>query len=147
MGKFKEITGELIEAVDTEKFDIIGHGCDCQKTMNGGVYTKIVERYPQVRIVNSNYYRPQLGEYSKCDDYKSPIILNCYTQVYSESPNDSNDTSNMRYDAMFNMMTKINKEYKGKHIGLTSIGNGLSWERVKEIIKKTLIDMDVTIVK
>lgn len=47
-------------------------------------------------------------------------------------------------------MRNINKQYKGKHIGLPLIGAGLAgldWDMVYKIIKDNLTDMDVTIVK
>ena len=76
-------------------------------------------------------------------------IVNSYTQ-YLYGKNHADGVSKpLDYDALTLCMRKINHVFKGKHIGLPTIGAGLAggdWNRIKSIIQTELKDCDVTVV-
>ena len=152
MENYKEIKGDLIELGKQGGFDIIGQGCNCFCRMGAGIAYGIAKNFPDaVRADNET----ECGDESKLGDYsvgyhynddtgKYLNILNCYTQFGHNSAEKPVD-----YDAIEKVMIKINNAHKYKSIGLPLIGCGLAggdWNIVKEIIQKTLVDMDVTIV-
>ena len=72
------------------------------------------------------------------------IVVNAYTQYHWDT-----STKPFDYDAFKLCMRKMNKIFKGKHIGLPQIGAHLAggdWEKIKPIIQKELKDCKVTVV-
>lgn len=139
----KEIKGDLISLAKQGKFDIIAHGCNCFCIMGAGIALQIKENFPEAAQIDKNYDRlldAKLGNMS-CVDYGELIVCNLYTQ-YEPGPN-------LDYEALTLCLRKINYRFEGLHIGLPQIGCGIAggdWERVKAIIEKELVDMEVTIV-
>lgn len=145
----KEIKGNLLTLSKEGRFDMIGHGCNTQKNMGGGIALSLKNMYPKAYEVDKAT-NAVMGEYSICRDYEECIILNIYSQYYPGGKNNFGiDSKENRYLALNKAFKSINKEFKGKHIGLPLIGAGLAgleWNKVKEIIGNNLTDMDVTIV-
>jgi len=148
----KEIEGDLIQMALNGDFDIIAHGCNCFCTMNSGIAKTIKETFESAYFADQKTKRGNynklgnitLGNYELTNN-KFLTILNCYTQY-----NYGTDEVHLNYIALAMCLNKINFFYKGKKIGLPVIGCGLGggdWNIVKEIIKKELTDLDVTIVK
>ncbi|TXG83885.1 MAG: phosphatase [Spirochaetes bacterium] len=146
---YREIEGDLINKAKNGEFDLITHGCNCMKTFGAGIALTIKKKFPLAYMADLQS-TSRLGEISICDDYKECIIVNSYTQIHPGSNSHGKDSDNNRYLAIESCMRKINEQFKGQHIGLPLIGCGLAglkWSKVKKIIKKELIDMEVTVVK
>jgi O-acetyl-ADP-ribose deacetylase (regulator of RNase III) len=144
----KEIEGDLIKYSKRGDFDIIAHGCNCKKNWGAGIALQMKKSYYEAFKVDLNS-NPVMGEYSICDYYDT-IILNIYSQRYPGKAKFKNDSKTDRLKAIENAMIDINEKFKGHHIGLPLIGAGLAglkWQKVKSIIKNTLTDMNVTIVR
>ena len=148
MGKWNEIDGNLVKMAKLGNFDLISHGCNCQKNFGKGIALEIKKSFPLSYEVDKNT-PSTLGNISVCIDYPECIIVNSYTQKFVGKSKSSNDSEFHRYEAIRSCMNKINILYKNQHIGLPLIGSGLAglkWSKVKKILQEELIDMDVTIV-
>lgn len=160
MGKYREINGDLLELASQGIFDIVAHGCNCQKTMGAGIAAQIAHRFPQaygvdkmdnrlpierlgdmtissfILMLNKNNPKPE-----ETVETKEVRILNLYTQIVPGRA--------FRYSALRLCLVKVNMMFSGQSIGLPLIGCGIGggdWEIVKEIIVEELKDMDVTVV-
>lgn len=153
MSYIRVIKGDLIHLFEKGHFDAIAHGCNCFKTlasgMSGGIGFTIGNRYTQACLADheTNYADPRkLGTYSvgfsKVHGNKLGYILNCYTQFYPGP--------DLNLTALRVSLRSVNKNFKGKHIGLPLIGCGIAggkWKEVKAIIEEVMTDVDVTIVE
>ena len=145
---WKEVDGNLITLAKAGNFDVITHGCNCQKDFGKGIALDFKKKYPLSFQVDYESPSP-FGGVSICTDYPEVIIVNSYTQRKKGKSYGGNDSDNARYDAIRSCMKIINETYPNKHIGLPLIGSGyagLKWSKVKKILKGELINMDVTIV-
>lgn len=147
--KYKEIEGDLIAMALEGNFNAIAHGCNCFCTMGAGIAPQMAKAFNVDKYIFESYMLEgdidKLGRiewvrfYLDNDNLLFPI--NAYTQYASNGPLD--------YEALIMCLRKINKNFKGKHIGLPQIGCGLaggSWTLVKQIIQNELKDCDVTVV-
>lgn len=151
MAMFKEIEGNLVELAANKEFDLIAHGCNCFCRMKSGVAKAIVDKFPAAEKADNETIAGdirKLGNYTVATHfrYKKPIvkIINCYTQYRYDR-----DKQVVDYEAIALCMRKINSKFKTQSIGLPLIGCGLAggdWNIVKDILKKELTDLDVTIV-
>lgn len=155
--KFEEIEGDLVALAKEGKFDIIGHGVNCFCIMGAGLAVPMAKEFNCDKFpLENNKYKGDINKLGQIDYQNAYVytengisdifqVINCYTQYYYGNkfgiPVD--------YEAITLCMRKINKLFKGKHIGLPRIGCGLAggdWNIVKPILQKELKDMDVTIV-
>lgn len=151
---YREVEGDLIQLAKEGNFDVIAHGCNCFLTMSAGIAVAIANNFPDAYFADQKTVsgdESKLGTFSTGyhylkDEDRYIEVLNCYTQFgfmrNSEKPP-------VDYDAIRDVLTKINVKHKWKSIGLPLIGCGLAggdWNKVKGIIQETLTDMDVTIV-
>jgi len=77
------------------------------------------------------------------------FVVNSYTQYSPGSPLPG-EFIPLDYCALTLCMKKINRTFKGKHIGLPKIGAGLAlgdWNKIEDIIKTELRDCDVTVIE
>lgn len=140
---YREIEGNLLDMFDQGEFEMIGHGANCQSSMDAGIAAQIKQRYPSVYyadVYSSLSPLEKLGNYS-CN--KPETIFNFYTQFYGGPDAD--------YLWLKSALRKFASEYGnlGFIIGLPQICcgiGGLKWEIVKKIIQKELTGFDVTIV-
>ncbi len=173
---YKEIEGNLITLALEGTFDVIAHGCNCHCDMGAGIAPQMAKTFGANKFPKEH---PQLsGDINKLGtiDYRildiyggiaylpeeipidffqvkpdnSLVIVNAYTQ-YGFGANHSDGTQKpLDYEALTLCMRKINKIFKGKHIGLPGfIGAGLAGgdiSKIREIIKKELSDCRITIV-
>lgn len=147
----KETYGNLITMAYDGNFDIIIHGCNCQNVMGSGIAREVRERIPSAYETDQLTIKGdirKLGNYTSstvpCNEDGNFLIINAYTQYGHNSQDKPFD-----YEAFTLILRKINHEYKGKTIGIPLIGAGLAggyWDKIKPIIKKELMDLDVTIV-
>lgn len=149
MSSFREVEGDLLQLAKDGQFDIIAHGCNCFRIMGAGIAAKISKQFPEVYEADSGDRRTpisRLGDYTKVQYYTKDstlTVFNLYTQFLPGR--------NLDYEALTLSLRKISIDLTthSKSIGLPLIGCGIAggdWERVKEIIKTELRDLDVTIV-
>ena len=148
MEKFQEKYGNLIKLGKEGRFDAIVHGCNCKKNWGKGIAVTMKSAFFKAFLVDLNS-TPRLGELSICKEYECCDIINAYTQIYPGRNKYGKDSDFNRYKAVTNCMIEINKQYKGKIVGLPLIASGyagLKWSKVKKIIKNELIDCYVVII-
>lgn len=153
--EYKIIEGNLITLALAGEFEVIAQGVNCWNAQGAGISGAMVKafRTDNFRMEQEKY----MGDINKLgtidhktmsvmdesdENYPYLTIVNCYTQY---NPGTSGD-----YEALTLCMRKINRIFKGRHIGLPLIGcgiAGLCWQSVEEIILNELIDLDVTIVR
>lgn len=162
---YNEIKGNLIELAKQGKFDVIAHGANCKSTMGAGIAPQMAKAFGCDKFEMEkwgddisklgciDYETLVLGEKTiwSLHDYKNNrnepelTVVNAYTQYdYSHKNGKPVD-----YEAITLCMRKMNHVFKGKHIGLPTIGCGLAggdFKIVSEIIKKELKDCKVTVV-
>lgn len=186
--KYNEVNGNLITLGLSGAFDVIAHGCNCKSVMGAGIAPQManafgadkfeVELWGETieKLGNIDFQIFVLGENAiwnldDCDNKgKEPelIVVNAYTQDGFGSNHKDGSKAPLDYEALTLCMRKMNKVFKGKHIGLPKIGCGLAggiWDvneldmdntdfdfnntcfrDVKTIIQEELKDCDVTIV-
>lgn len=167
MLKYNEVEGDLIKLAIEGKFDVIAHGCNCHSIMGAGIAPQMAKAFgaddfPMERwgstiqkLGNIDYQTVVLGENAiwTLEDYKNNrnepelTVVNAYTQ-YNYGRNHADGTFRpLDYEALTLCMRKMNKVFKGKHIGLPQIGAGLAggdWEVIKKTIQTELSDCEVT---
>lgn len=142
----KEIEGNLLDLFDQKQFDLIAHQANCFHTMGAGIAAQIKQRYPEAYAADltTNY-----GDFMKLGTWSSAHIKQgSILNIYSEFDFPQNRLHTI-YDALGLAFMKINRVFKGDHIGLPLIGCGIAggeWEFVKYLIDTRLKDMQVTIV-
>jgi len=152
--QLNEITGDLITMAADGSFDLIAHGCNCFHTMGAGLALALAKRFPEIRAADQQTIyadRTKLGTYSLAQVFtrapgKLLTILNCYTQYYYGWIKTAKPLCS--YPATQQVMTIINHEFKGQHLGLPRIGGGLArgkWSIIKAIIGRSTPDLKVTI--
>lgn len=132
------VTGDLIQLVKDEKFDVIVHGCNCFCTMGSGVAAAIRKAFPAAYTVDS--FTPygeetKLGTISVADTGKV-IVVNAYTQ-YSFG----GAVRNFDYGAFQVCLQEIARRFGHLRIGMPKIGAGLGggdWNKIKNIIHNVM---------
>ena len=153
----KEIKGNLITMAKEGHFDVITHGCNCFCTMGAGIAPQIKKAFPDAWYADRATQKGdimKLGCYTYADVEIDNIgwltVINSYSQYkYGRNHADGVETP-IDYEALALALRKINKNYRGKSIGLPWIGAGLAggdWNRIKKIIQTELNAMDVVIVE
>jgi len=166
---YNEIEGDLIELAKQGMFDVIAHGCNCHSVMGAGIAPQMAKAFgcdkfdmelwgsTIEKLGNIDYQTLVLGEKAIWNllDYKNNrnepelTVINAYTQYNYGMNHIDGYFKPLDYEALTLCLRKINKIFKGKHIGLPQIGAGLAggdWEIIKNIIQKELKDCDTTIV-
>lgn len=170
---YQEIEGDLIELAKEGKFHVIVHGCNCFCRMESGIAKQMVQTFRCDKFKLEEDHRSgninKLGQidfeyfhYSNWDKkfqrypdegdqiLHSLYVVNAYTQFKYGANHPDGDKKPLDYDALTLCLRKINYQFNGLIIGLPGlIGCGLAGgnsEIVKSIIKKELVDCDVTVV-
>lgn len=146
----KYVDGDLLEMADKGLFDVIAHGQNCFHGWKKGIAKTIAKKYKNaVKSDKETSFgdKEKVGTYSSAlvslENNKTLTILNCYTQ-YSFGQGD-----HANYDAIRDIFTKINAEFKNKKVGIPKIGSGQAggdWKRIEKILEDTTKDLDLTIV-
>lgn len=167
---YNEIEGDLIEYAKKGMFDVIAHGCNCLSTMGAGIAPQMASAFgcdkfrmelwgPDVtKLGNIDYQTFVLGENAiwSLEDAKNNqddpelIVVNAYTQNTYGNNSKGSVGIPFDYEAFTICMRKMNERFSGKHIGLPMIGSGLAggdWNKIESIIRSTLYNCRVTIVK
>jgi len=170
----KIIKGNLISLALAGEFDVIAHGCNCFCKQKSGIAKQMAStfntdtfplemedpgRINKLGSVDTMEYEIKMSGLIVREDYKGIVthdvgnlltIVNCYTQYRYGRNHPDGDYAPLDYEALILCMKKINHIFKGKKVGLPWIGCGLaggSKERVKQILKQELTDVDLTIVE
>ena len=149
------VKGDLLKMAIDGKFDVIIHGCNCFCTMGAGIASQIAQQFPSAYKADketTNGDKTKLGNYTKVEVsmFGGPVftIVNAYTQYgYGGRLNGETDVD---YNALRNVMRKINTDFAGKRVGYPLIGAGLAggdWNIIAEIIDQELVDVDHTLVE
>lgn len=143
------ISGNLIELAKNGEFDIIVHGANCQNEMGAGIAKLIKQNFPQAYMADlktTKSDKNKLGTITFATIIPTNlIVVNAYIQYHYKGSGDKVD-----YDAFRTCMKLIAKKFPRNKIGMPKIGSGLAggdWNKIENIIKKELKDLDVTIVE
>ena len=149
----KEINGDLIKLALDNEFDAIVHGANCFNTMGKGIAYTIRKVFPEAYEADK---KTKKGDKNKLGDYsyvvlnikqKELFVINAYTQYDYRIT--SQKSINVDYEAIRKVFTRINKDFKGLHIGIPRIGAGLAggdWDKIKTIINEVTPDIDIILV-
>ncbi len=172
MEKYKEIEGNLITLALQGRFEVIAHGCNCYCTMGAGLAPQMADtfgcdEYPLESPLRRGdidklgridfqkvYVREDgrvMGAYAppKPPGMKDLYVVNCYSQYGFGINHKEGQVAPLDYEALTLCLRKMNKQFKGMHIGLPMIGCHLAggkWEIVQKIIQKEFVDCNVTVV-
>lgn len=164
------VEGDLIKLAKEGIFDAIVHGCNCLSVMKSGIAPQMAAAfgcdkfememwgpsidklgnidYKTFLLEKNNTFTIDLGE-GNPEKGTELVVVNAYTQ-YSYGRNHSDGVAQpFDYEAFTICMRKINRVFRGNHIGMGKIGSGLAggdWNRIENIISTELIDCEVTIV-
>lgn len=147
--KYSEIIGDLVE--ESEKYDIVIQGCNCQNRMGAGIALFLKNKYPEIYEADTVAFKNGQVKLGATSEWYNPnintLFINCYTQFSTAGR--FIGKPDVDYTAISNSLRLINSKYPNKSIGVPLIGCGLAggnWKKVKSIIQKELKDMDVKIV-
>jgi len=142
------IKGDLVALAKEGCFDMIVHGANCWNSMSGGIAATIAKDFPSAKNVDTHSLA---GDYNKLGNYSVGVVnsygptflvINAYTQYQPGK--------DARLNAIITVFDKLNYEFKGNTVGIPLIGcgiGGLSWWRVKRVIKKAAPDLNIIAVK
>ena len=149
MTDYNEVSGDLIDLAKKGEFDVIAHGCNCFCAMGAGIAPQMANAFGcDTFPLEDGKYSGDKNKLGKID-YESLIVnnkeltvVNAYTQYgLGGKPFD--------YEAFEKIVSKMNKVFAGKHIGLPKIGAGLAggnWSLIQGIILRDFTDCKVTVV-
>ena len=167
----KEIEGDLIKEALKGSFDVIGHCANCHCVMGGGIAVPMASTFGadkfkmeakefigdinKLGTIDYNGFILENGKVLQATKFYQGkidlVVVNMYGQFgmgarFGNSPYGIP----FDYDAFRMCLRKMNKVFKGKHIGLPKfIGCGLAggdWDYVLEMIGEEMGDCDVTLV-
>lgn len=166
---YNEIDGDLIEEALKGSFDVVVQGNNCFCTQGSGLAPQFVEAFGTDKFkMEDPKYKGDINKLGTIDYEKKWFpkptkigmnfggfelyVVNSYTQYnFGSYRKDGDYKPPADYEAITMVMRKLNTIFKGKHIGLPYvIGAGLAGgdsDRITNIIKKELKDVDVTMVK
>lgn len=153
--KINYINGNLITLAKQGAFDVIIQGCNCFCVQGAGLALQMRQEFdtlnPEKYPLEDPVYRGDINKLGQIDFNYWPelapnalIVVNCYTQYVANY-----DAKPFDYDAFTLCMRKLNKKFKGKHIGSPRIGTHLAggtWDLIGPIMERELKDCTVTVV-
>lgn len=157
MINYKEVEGDLIALALEGTFDVVVHGCNCFCTMGAGIAPQMAKTFGCDSFqLESEEFKGDVNKLG-CIDFeffdipgkKRIYPVNAYTQYGTGTNYLTGSPVALDYEALVLCMRKINKIFKGKHIGLPLIGCGLAggeWKKVKKIFQNELKDCTITVV-
>lgn len=151
----KIITGNIIELAKEGRFDLIVHGCNCEKSMGAGLARQIRLEFPaayEADLADDREPEEKLGAVSGAkirytnDEGKTSkfYIMNGYTQLYARGYGVLVD-----YDAIRSVFATIAYHFPNARIAYPKIGAGLArgdWDVIEDIIEEELEGLDHTLV-
>lgn len=145
----KVVRGDLIELAKNGSFDVIVHGCNCQRVFGAGVARAIREAFPEAYAedLKTPLGPGKLGGYSFA---VIPLSNGAVTVVNAYTQNSVGFGLQVDYSALARVFSKINEDFDGLRIGYPKIGSGLGggdWEIIRDIIDRELRFQDHTLVE
>ncbi|EKP0310199.1 NADAR domain-containing protein [Aeromonas sp. 23P] len=161
-----QVRGDLLKAFENKEVDVLIHSCHCFNYMGVGFAQKVANLFPEAAIADRQTIKGdvgKLGTYSVARLEDGSAIVNAYAQYgygkdgvrADEILNNERDVAgrdpdrpHVSYDCLRKILTNVNKEFKGRSVGLPTIGSDLGrsdWRLIQSIIKETLTDVDVKI--
>lgn len=157
------IQGDLIQLFKQGKFDLIAHQCNCIGRMGAGIAKTLAQEFPQIdiEIIGVGQAIKLFGTYEYFDT-ECGYIINMYSQFnVGKCTQVGIDSFEVRLGALKNCLSNLNKNNKGKTIGLPLIASGLAADPIRKgtmsdleyfqkfiesTIEESLPDMDVKII-
>ena len=145
------LQGDLIQLALDREFDVIVHGCNCQRTMGAGIAKAIKGTFPEAfdaDKVTAKGDREKLGSISFATVASAGhevTVVNAYTQFNWRGRGVKAD-----YDAIRSAMALVKRQFSGQKIGYPKIGAGLArgdWNLNAAIIDEELEGEDHTLVE
>ncbi len=146
MGSYKEVKGDLLALAREGEFEVVCHGCNCQKVMGAGIAGQIAKQFPEAYQVDKDDIRSAIMRYGSLSYFHNlkaeNFIVNLYTQ-FLPGPN-------FNIVAFEASLLKLKLTFTPQcTIGLPQIGAGIgagNWEEIKSVIQRVLSEYDVTVV-
>lgn len=148
------LKGDLFAELDTGKYDVLVHGCNCFNTMGAGIAKLIKNRFPEAYAVDcktTKGNKNKLGNVSIAllqHGGKNLFVVNAYTQYsYGRGPDAKYADLQALASCLKAVQKKLGDPEAGRRILMPKIGCGignLDWASVKEVIAETL-EMPVTV--
>lgn len=147
----KYINDDLLDMLESNRIQVLIHGCNCFNTMGAGIAAAIRRAYPQAYeadLQTTKGERKKLGTYSLAQvgtEDNQKFIVNAYTQYTYNGFQD-----NFEYSFFEQVLRDIqaDKRFTDKAIGMPLIGCGLAGgnpEVIIPMIKKVFADDPRTI--
>lgn len=141
-----EIIKDRDPIFETEKYDVILLGTSIYNMLTNGFQSKLKNKYPYIDDENrKTRYADQekLGTHLTIEG--TPVISLLYICEYPRS-----NKTTISYDALRKCLYDANIEFKGKKVMTTVLGSSIfdgrgEREKVMEIMKSCLTDLDVTV--
>ena len=157
--RLKIVKGNLFELAEKGEFDVIAQGNNCFCQQGGGIAVEFVKRFntldfpmeksgkgDESKLGKIDYRTFSLNDGNWEQDHKGSLtVVNTYTQFHYGKK----FGPPIRYNAVLNVFKSMNREFKGKRIGLPAIGAGLaggSLTKISEMMNDCFTDCDVTLV-
>lgn len=149
----KYIKGDLVEMGMQGDLDVIVHGCNCLNNMGAGIAATIRKLIPAAYEADQKTLKgdkDKVGTYTQATakfNEHSLTVINAYTQYNYNGPK---GIDLFEYDGFQKILETLKTEFKGKRIGFPLIGCGLAGgnkDRIMDMIKNELNDLDVTVVE
>ena len=145
------ISGDLLQYALDGRFDVIVHGCNCQRAMGKGIALSIKNQFPEAYEADLRTPKAdpaKLGTFSVANVVRpsaSFVVVNAYTQFHYRGERVLAD-----YDAIRLAFRGIKKQFTNRRIGYPKIGAGLAggdWQRIAGIIDEELKGENHTLVE
>jgi len=148
---YQQVEGDLIKLAKEGKFDVIVHGCNCLSTMGAGIAPQMAKAFGCDKFEMETWGPTikKLGNIDYVTFVDGLTVVNAYTQYRYGRNHADGDVTPFDYVAFTLCMRKMNRIFKGKHIGMPKIGAGLAggdWTLIHQIIVRELKDCIVTVV-
>ena len=162
MLKYKQ--GDLLKAFEEGEVNVLLHQENCEGLGYFAGFAKALhKKYPDLTKLQQEYCKKDVfGTICVYDLKDNKYIVNLYAQKYRGSPNNSNDTIALRFEALRQCLKEVSKQVKNEsfEIGLPLIASGLAASKqlkgtmtdleyfkkyVAPIVEEGLKDLDVTI--
>lgn len=152
----KFVKGDMLKP--TVREEAIAHGCNLIGSMGAGIAKDIAEMYPpdmleDYRELCSEHFRLLGGKVQAvfyAEKYNLPALFNMFTQ--DTVWNDEHGNPPAKYEWIESALIRVVelcKEEMIKSVAMPRIGaglGGLEWQKVKEIMIKTLSNQDIEFV-
>ena len=144
----KTIYSNIITEFQTNNYNTLIQGCNCQIKMGKGLAKTISQTYPEVYKADINFHlpkgQPRLGHYSQATT-KDGLIINLYSQLYYGT-----DRPQVNYKAIENALKELknNLDPNTSKIIYPMLGAGLGggdWNIISNIFIEQLEGFDHTL--